>query len=129
MGHHAGTDEEGVARQFHITGRRSEDHAIGGDKLDLAEDGVAIDAAHIGAGLKRCGELGFVAGSGLIDRGDNLRPGGADRRALFKLTEGTGWKGSLPLYSIHLKMALLLIKRSAEKERLLISRSFLQTGQ
>ncbi len=89
------TDEEGVARQLHVAGRGGEDHAVGGDELDLAEDGLAIDAAHVGAGLDRGGELGFVAGRGLIDRGDDLRPRGADRRALFELTEGIGGEGHL----------------------------------
>src|SRR3546814_15540120 len=62
-------DEEGGARQFHVAGRGGEDHAVGGDELDLAEHRVAIDAAHVGAGLKRGGELGFAAGSGLIEIG------------------------------------------------------------
>src|SRR3546814_16147328 len=88
-------DEEGGARQFHVAGRGGEDHAVGGDELDLAERRVAIDAAHVGAGLKRGGELGFAAGSGLIDRGDDLRLCGADRRALFELAERIGWKGDL----------------------------------
>src|SRR3546814_9832747 len=67
--------------------RGGENNAIGGDELDLAEDRLAVDAAHVGAGLKRGGELGFAAGGGLIDRGDDLRLGGADRRTLFELAE------------------------------------------
>src|SRR3546814_17864199 len=39
-------DEEGGARQFHVAGRGGENNAIGGDELDLAEDRLAVDAAH-----------------------------------------------------------------------------------
>src|SRR3546814_18102831 len=80
------TDEEGGARQFDVAGRGGENHAIGGDELDLAEDGVAVDAAHVGSGLKRGGELGFAAGGGLIARGGDLRLGGGDRRPLFEIS-------------------------------------------